>query len=77
VFSFPRKTLGRGVGPGKSSLTLDFSASALSVNNDGDVDSFTDVGFGEDRESTLSFSYESELFGGTASLRFRRTPISP
>ena len=38
----------------KVSVTLDFSATALSVNNDGDVDSFTDSGFGDDNESTLS-----------------------
>ena len=57
-------------GGGKASLTLDFGASALSVNNDGDVDSFTDAGFGEDNESTLGFSYEREFFGGVASLGF-------
>jgi hypothetical protein len=55
---------------GKASLTLDFSASIVSVNSDGDVDSFADAGFGEDNESTLSFSYESEFFGGVASLGF-------
>jgi hypothetical protein len=49
---------------------LDFSASAVAVNSDGDVDSFTDAGFGEDSESTLHFSYESEFFGGAASLGF-------
>jgi hypothetical protein len=57
-------------GGGKNSLALDFSASAISVNTDGDIDSFTDSGFGEDNESTLSFSYERELFGGVASLGF-------
>jgi hypothetical protein len=56
--------------PGKASLTLDFSASAVSVNNDGDFDSFTDAGFGDDSESTLGFSYENEFFGGTASFAF-------
>jgi hypothetical protein len=53
-----------------ASLTLDFSASVISVNTDGDVDSFTDAGFGDDGESTLGFSYERESFGGTASLGF-------
>ncbi|MDR1030217.1 MAG: hypothetical protein LBL76_05030 [Treponema sp.] len=57
-------------GGDKTSLTLDFNASAVSVNSDGDVDSFADTGFGEDNESTLSFSYEGEFFGGTASLGF-------
>jgi hypothetical protein len=61
-------------GEGKFSLTLDFSATAVSVNNDGDIDSFADTGFGEDNESTLSFTYESELFGGTASLGFPADP---
>jgi hypothetical protein len=55
---------------GKTSLTLDFNASALSINNDGDVDSFTDLGFGEDHESTLGVSYENDLFGGVALLGF-------
>ena len=59
---------------GKVSVTLDFSASALSVNNDGDVDSFTDSGFGDDNESTLSIGYEGTLFGGTASLAFPTDP---
>jgi hypothetical protein len=54
----------------KVSLTLDFGASAVSVNSDGDVDSFTDSGFGEDNESTLGISYEGEFFGGVASLGF-------
>jgi hypothetical protein len=71
VFSFLRKMKkwGGGNGNDKISLTLDFSASALSVNNDGDVASFTDAGFG-DGDSTLSFSYESELFGAVASFKF-------
>jgi hypothetical protein len=55
---------------GKTSLTLDFNASALSINNDGDVDSFTDLGFGNDNESTLGIGYENGLFGGVASLGF-------
>jgi hypothetical protein len=55
---------------GKTSLTLDFSASVVSVNTDGDVDSLTDAGFGEDNESTFGFSYENEFFGGVASLGF-------
>ena len=54
----------------KVSVTLDFNATALSVNNDGDIDSFTDTGFGDDNESTLSVGYEGELFGGVASLGF-------
>jgi hypothetical protein len=56
--------------PGKTSITLDFGASALSVNNDMEADSFSDAGFGEGNESTLGFSYESELYGGTASIGF-------
>lgn len=39
------------------------------MNNDGDVDSFADSGFG-DGDSTLSVSYEKEFFGGTASFKF-------
>ena len=59
---------------GTLSVTLDFNATALSVNNDGDVDSFADSGFGEDNESTLSVGYEGELFGGVASLGFATDP---
>jgi hypothetical protein len=59
---------------GKVNVTLDFSTTALSVNNDGDVDSFTDTGFGDDNESTLSVSYEGKLFGGIASLGFATDP---
>jgi hypothetical protein len=59
-----------GGGGDITSIPLDFNASAVSVNSDGDVDSFTDSGFGEDNESTLRFSYESEFFGGVASLGF-------
>jgi hypothetical protein len=61
-------------GGAKVNLTLDFGASAVSVNSDGDVDSFTDSGFGEDNESTLSVSYEGKLFGGVASLGFATNP---
>jgi hypothetical protein len=57
-------------GQGKTSLALDFSASVISVNTDGDVDSLTDAGFGEDNESTFGFSYENGFFGGVASLGF-------
>jgi hypothetical protein len=59
---------------GSVSLTLDFGASAVSVNNDGDVDSFIDSGFGDDNESTLGVSYESDLFGAVASLGFVSNP---
>jgi hypothetical protein len=55
-------------------VTLDFNATALSVNNDGDIDSFTDTGFGDDNESTLSVGYEGKLFGGVASLGFVTNP---
>jgi hypothetical protein len=70
VFAMTGILLSAQDGGGKTSLTLDFSASAVSVNNDGDVDSFTDAGFGEDNDSTLGFSYENEFFGGVASLGF-------
>ena len=58
---------------GKVSVTLDFSASVLGVTSTEDstsVDSFTDAGFGDDNESTLSVSYEGDIFGAVASLAF-------
>ena len=58
---------------GKLSVTLDFSASVLGVTSTEDstsVDSFTDAGFGDDNESTLSVSYEGDIFGAVASLAF-------
>ncbi|MDR0685509.1 MAG: hypothetical protein LBF83_10340 [Spirochaetaceae bacterium] len=69
IMGVPLAAQEEGAG-GKVNVTLDFSATALSVNNDGDVDSFTDSGFGDDNESTLGFSYENEFFGGVASLGF-------
>ena len=54
---------------GKVSLTIDFDASILSADTDGVVDSLTDIGFDED-ESIISVGYESDLFGGAASLAF-------
>jgi hypothetical protein len=59
----------------KINFTLDFNASAVSVNTDGVVDSFTDAGFGENNESTLGFSYENEFFGGVASIGFSSNPL--
>jgi hypothetical protein len=53
----------------KISLTIDFNASILSADTDGVADSLTDVGFDED-ESLISVGYESDLFGGAASLAF-------
>ncbi|MDR1127314.1 MAG: hypothetical protein LBL06_04215, partial [Treponema sp.] len=53
---------------GEFSVTLDFSASALEVENSGDttdVDSFADSAF---EDSELSFSYEGEKFGGVVTL---------
>jgi hypothetical protein len=55
---------------GGVSLTLDFSASLVSVDNDGVFDSLTDVGFGDDNESTLSIGYDGEFFGAAASFGF-------
>lgn len=52
------------------SLTIDFAASALAADSDGGVSSFTGMGFGDDGESALSFSYEGDVFGGTATLAF-------
>jgi hypothetical protein len=54
----------------KVSVTLEFGASLLAADSEGVVDSMTDAGFGEDGESTLGFSYEDELWGASASLKF-------
>ena len=72
IMGVPLAAQEEGTG-GKVNVTLDFSASALSVTSTEDstsVDSFADAGFGEDNESTLSVSYEGEIFGGVASLGF-------
>jgi hypothetical protein len=53
----------------KISLELEFSATALAVDSEGEVESFTDAGFGED-DSSISFGYDDELWGATASLLF-------
>ncbi|MDR1466315.1 MAG: hypothetical protein LBI40_01675 [Treponema sp.] len=53
---------------GEFSVTLEFSASALEVENSADatnVDSFADSAFDD---SELSFSYESEKFGGVVTI---------
>ncbi|MDR2534541.1 MAG: hypothetical protein LBD29_00735, partial [Treponema sp.] len=53
----------------KLTVALDFGGSLISVDTDGVVDSMTDAGFDEDG-STITLSYDDELWGGTASLRF-------
>ncbi|MDR3335631.1 MAG: hypothetical protein LBT16_00370 [Treponema sp.] len=53
----------------KVNLELEFNASVLSVDTDGVVDSMTDAGFDEDA-AKIGLSYEDELWGGTASLKF-------
>ncbi|MDR2478466.1 MAG: hypothetical protein LBD48_04040 [Treponema sp.] len=53
----------------KLSLSLEFKTSVLSADSDGVVDSLTDAGFDED-ESKIALSYDSDLWGGTAALKF-------
>jgi hypothetical protein len=53
----------------KVSVTLEFGASLLAADSEGVVDSMTDAGFNED-ETKLGFSYEDELWGASASLKF-------
>ena len=53
----------------KLHLSLDFSASILSVDSEGVMDSMTDAGFWDDG-TEISLSYDDELWGGTASLVF-------
>ncbi|MDR1950386.1 MAG: hypothetical protein LBQ38_13430 [Spirochaetaceae bacterium] len=55
---------------GKVNFTLEFGASLFSVDSEGVVDSLTDIGFGDDAESTIGVGYEHELFGGTVSFAF-------
>jgi hypothetical protein len=58
----------------KVSLELEFSGSPLSVDSTGVVDSFTDVGFGEDA-SSLKLSYDDPLWGATASFLFSQETL--
>ncbi|MDR2482929.1 MAG: hypothetical protein LBD08_04770 [Treponema sp.] len=53
----------------KLHLSLDFSASILSVDSEGVIDSMADAGFWDDG-TEFSLSYDNELWGGTASLVF-------
>jgi hypothetical protein len=53
----------------KLSLELEFNASVFSADSNGVVDSMTDAGFNEDA-AQIALSYEDELWGGTASLKF-------
>ncbi|MDR3356068.1 MAG: hypothetical protein LBO04_02660 [Spirochaetaceae bacterium] len=53
----------------KLKFELEFNASILSANSDGDVDSMTDAGFNED-ETKIGISYEGELWGASAALKF-------
>jgi hypothetical protein len=56
----------------KLSFSLEFEASILSVESDGEnvvVDSFTDAGFNED-ETKIGLAYEDELWGASVSLKF-------
>ena len=53
----------------KVNFELEFNASVLSADSEGVVDSMTDAGFNEDG-TKIGLSYEDELWGATASLKF-------
>jgi hypothetical protein len=50
-------------------LSLEFNGSIVSADSDGVIESMTDAGFNED-ETKLGASYESELWGVSAALKF-------
>jgi hypothetical protein len=59
----------------KVKFGLEFNASILSVDSEGVVDSMTDAGFNED-ETKISLSYEDELWGASAALKFGNENVS-
>jgi hypothetical protein len=59
----------------KVKFGLEFGASILSADSEGVVDSMTDAGFNED-ETKISFSYEDELWGASAALKFGNENLS-